>query len=156
MNLAFVCVGAGRGVRFGGDKLVEKLGRRTVLETALVALQRAEPTALTVVVVENSKVESWRDFLAPEFPQVRVVGGGDRRQDSVREGVLFAAQAGAEVVAVHDAVRPLVDPSDVRAVIAALGGASGAILTSRIFDTVKRVDGDDTVVDTIPRERLRF
>jgi 2-C-methyl-D-erythritol 4-phosphate cytidylyltransferase len=44
----------------------------------------------------------------------------------------------------------------VRAVIAALGGASGAILTSRIFDTVKRVDGDDTVVDTIPRERLRF
>jgi 2-C-methyl-D-erythritol 4-phosphate cytidylyltransferase len=156
MNLAFVCVGAGRGVRFGGDKLVEKLGRRTVLETAIVALQRAEPTALTVVVVENSKVESWRDFLSPEFPQVRVVGGGDRRQDSVRAGVLFAAQAGAEVVAVHDAVRPLVDEADVRAVIAALSGASGAILTSRIVDTVKRVDGDDTVVDTIPRERLRF
>ncbi len=156
MNLAFVCVGGGRGVRFGGDKLVEKLGRQTVLETALVALHRAEPTALTVVVVENSKVASWRDFLSPEFPHVRVVAGGDRRQDSVREGVLFAAQAGAEVVAVHDAVRPLVDEADVRAVIAALGGVSGAILTSRIVDTVKRVDGDEKVVDTIPRERLRM
>ena len=38
MNLAFVCVGAGRGVRFGGDKLAEMLGSRTVFATALGAL----------------------------------------------------------------------------------------------------------------------
>lgn len=155
MNLAFVCVGAGRGERFGGDKLAEKLGSRTVFETALDALVRAVPEALLVVVVGEAKLEFWRDQLSPEYPQARFVSGGDRRQDSVRAGVLFAAQAGAEVVAVHDAARPLVDPGDVEAVINAVGCVPGAILSARISDTVKRVDGNGMTIDTLSRDRLR-
>ncbi len=154
-KLAFVCVGAGRGVRFGGDKLREMLGSRTVFGTSLHALVRAVPEALLVVVVGDAMLDFWRDHLSPEFPQARFVSGGDRRQDSVRAGVLYAAQAGAEVVAVHDAARPLVDPADVEAVINAVGGVAGAILSSRVSDTVKRVDGNGIVVDTLPRERLR-
>ena len=73
----------------------------------------------------------------------------------MRAGVLYAAQAGADVVAVHDAARPLVDPEDVEAVINAVGGVAGAILSARISDTVKRVDGNGMVVDTLPREKLR-
>ena len=156
MNLAFVCVGAGRGVRFGGDKLAEMLGPRTVFATALGALARAVPEALMVVVVGDARLEFWSDHLSPEFPQARLVGGGDRRQDSVRAGVLYAAQAGAEVVAVHDAARPLVHPADVSAVIDAVGGVSGAMLSARVSDTVKRVDGNDMVVDTLARDRLRL
>jgi 2-C-methyl-D-erythritol 4-phosphate cytidylyltransferase len=142
-------------VRFGGDKLAEKLGPRTVFATALGALVRAVPEALMVVVVGDAMLEFWRDQLSLECPQARFVRGGDRRQDSVRAGVLYAAQAGAEVVAVHDAARPLVDPEDVEAVISAVSGAAGAILSARISDTIKRVDGKGLVVDTLPRERLR-
>jgi 2-C-methyl-D-erythritol 4-phosphate cytidylyltransferase len=156
MSLAFVCVGAGRGVRFGGDKLAEMLGSRTVFATALGGLSRAVPEAPMVVVVGDAMLEFWRDRLSPEFPQARFVVGGDRRQDSVRAGVVDAAQAGAEVVAVHDAARPLVNPSDVKAVIDGVGGVEGAILTGRVSDTVKRVDGNDMVVDTLYRDRLRF
>jgi 2-C-methyl-D-erythritol 4-phosphate cytidylyltransferase len=156
MSLAFVCVGAGRGVRFGGDKLAEMLGPRTVFATAIGALAKAVSEALLVVVVADSRLEFWRDRLSTEYPQARFVGGGDRRQDSVRAGVLYAAQAGAEVVAVHDAARPLVHPEDVQAVIGAVGGADGAILSSRVSDTVKRVDGNEMVVDTLSRDRLRF
>jgi len=154
-KLAIVCVGAGRGVRFGGDKLAEMLGLRTVFATALGALVRAVPEALMVVVVGDAMLEFWRDHLSPECPQARFVSGGDRRQDSVLAGVLYAAQAGAEVVAVHDAARPLVDPKDVEAVINAVGGVAGAILSARISDTVKRVDGNGMVVDTLSRDRLR-
>jgi 2-C-methyl-D-erythritol 4-phosphate cytidylyltransferase/2-C-methyl-D-erythritol 2,4-cyclodiphosphate synthase len=156
LDLAFVCVGAGRGVRFGGDKLAEKIGPRSVMATTLGALARAVPDALIVVVVGEAKLEYWRNRLSPEIPQARIIGGGDRRQDSVRAGVLHAAQAGAEVVAVHDAARPLVDPRDVEAVISALGGAAGAILTARVADTVKKIDGNDMVIDTLSRDRLRF
>jgi 2-C-methyl-D-erythritol 4-phosphate cytidylyltransferase len=155
MNLAFVCVGAGRAVRFGGDKLAELLGSRTVFATALGALARAVPEAPMVVVVGEAMIDFWRDRLSPEFQQARFVSGGDRRQDSVRAGVLFAAQAGAELVAVHDAARPLVNPADVETVISAVGGAAGAILSARVSDTVKRVDGNNMVVDTLPRDRLR-
>lgn len=156
MNLAFVCVGAGRGVRFGGDKLVEMLGPQTVFAAALRALVQAVPGSLVVVVVGESRLEFWRHLLSPLFPQARFVSGGNRRQDSVRAGVLYAAQAGAEVVAVHDAARPLVHPEDVQAVIGALGGVSAAVLTSRIVDTIKRIDGHSMVIDTVPRERFRL
>jgi 2-C-methyl-D-erythritol 4-phosphate cytidylyltransferase len=156
MNLAFVCVGAGRGVRFGGDKLVEMLGPQTVFAAALGALVQAVPGSLLVAVVGESRLEFWRHLLSPHFPQARFVSGGIRRQDSVRAGVLYAAQAGAEVVAVHDAARPLVHPHDVRAVIGGLGGLSAAVLTSRVVDTIKRIDGHATIIDTVPRERFRL
>lgn len=156
LNLAFVCVGAGRGVRFGANKLAEMLGPQTVFAAAIGALARAIPEALMIAVVEEGRLEFWRNVLSPDFPQARFIAGGDRRQDSVRAGVLYAAQAGAEVVAVHDAARPLVDPRDVGAVISALGDAAGAILTARVSDTVKKVDGNDMVVDTLSRDRLRF
>ena len=154
-KLAFVCVGAGRGVRFGGDKLAQNVRSKTVFAAAVDALVRSVPEALMVVVAGDTTLQFWRDHLSPQFPQARFVSGGDRRQDSVRAGVLFAAQAGADVVAIHDAARPLVDPEDVKAVIHAADGAAGAILVARISDTVKRVDGNGMVVDTIPRERLR-
>ena len=156
MNLAFVCVGAGRGVRFGGDKLAEMLGPRTVFANSLKALSEAMPEALMVGVVAETHLEFWRENLAPDFPQARFVAGGDRRQDSVRAGVLYAAQVGAEVVAIHDAARPLVDPADVEAVISAVGGAAGATLAARVSDTVKRTDSNEMIIDTLSRERLRF
>ena len=40
--------------------------------------------------------------------------------------------------------------------IAALGEAAGAILTARVSDTVKKIDGNDMAIDTVSRERLRF
>lgn len=155
-NLAFICVGAGRGVRFGKDKLAEMLGPRTVFAASLRALSKAVPDAMMVVVVSETHLEFWRENLAPDFPQARFVGGGNRRQDSVRAGVLYAAQAGVEMVAVHDAARPLVDPEDVRTVIGLAGGSTGAILTARVSDTVKRVDDKEMVTDTVPRERFRL
>jgi 2-C-methyl-D-erythritol 4-phosphate cytidylyltransferase len=156
MNLAFVCVGAGRGRRFGGDKLAEMIGPRTVFATALDGLARAVPEAPIIVVVAEDRLGFWRDELASEFPDASYVAGAERRQDSVRAGVLAAATEGAEVVAVHDAARPLVDPEDARAVIDALGGASGSVLVSRVNDTVKRIDAEEMVVETVARDRLRL
>jgi 2-C-methyl-D-erythritol 4-phosphate cytidylyltransferase len=156
LNLAFVCVGAGRGVRFGGNKLTQMLGPQTVFAAAIEALERAAPEALMIVVVEEARLDFWRNVLAPDFPHARFIVGGHRRQESVKAGVLYAAQAGAETVAIHDAARPLVDPRDVEAVINALGEAAGAILTARVADTVKKIDSDDMVIDTVSRKRLRF
>jgi len=156
VNLALICVGGGRGERFGGDKLAEALGSGTVLETALAALRRAFSDAPLVIVVPESRVDQWQDRLVPRITDAHFVAGGLRRQDSVRAGVEVAADAGADVVAVHDAARPLVDPQDVKGAVWALGAAAGAVLCSRVADTVKRVDGDGLVLDTVDRARLRL
>ena len=156
MKLATVCVGAGVGARFGGDKLAEDLGAGLVLEFSLEALRSALPEAPMVAVVAEDRRDFWRDRLIPDCPDLQLVAGGQRRQDSVRAGVELAARDGAEVVVVHDAARPLVDRSDILAVVDALGEAAGAILTARIPDTVKRVDFDHRVIDTLPRDDLRL
>lgn len=157
MNLALICVGAGRGQRFGGDKLAERLGDRTVFEVSLAALARAFPEAPLIAVVSAHRLDEWRDRLADSFPDTDIVAGGHRRQDSVRAGVKRAAERGADVVAIHDAARPLVDPQDVKGVVWALGtSAAGAVLVARLADTVKRVDSDGQVLDTVPRQDLRL
>ncbi len=155
-KLCFVCVGAGRGSRFGGDKLAQPLGDRTVFESALGALVAAIPAAALVVVVGPDRLQAWRNRLRPVFPEALLVGGGARRQDSVRAGVDAAIGLGAEVVAIHDAARPLVDPRDVVSVVDGLGEADGAILTARVSDTVKRVTSDSQVAETLDREDLRL
>ena len=156
VRLGLVCVAAGRGRRFGGDKLQQRLGCGSVLEVALRALVTACPDAALVVVVAPEDVTTWRDRLGPEFPGSLWLPGGARRQDSVRAGVEAAAELGCDVVCVHDAARPLVRAEDVRTVVAALADADGAILCQRVTDTVKRVDGAGMVFSTIPREELRL
>jgi 2-C-methyl-D-erythritol 4-phosphate cytidylyltransferase/2-C-methyl-D-erythritol 2,4-cyclodiphosphate synthase len=156
VKLATVCVGAGVGARFGGDKLAEDLGAGLVLESSLETLRGALPEAPMVVVVAKDRLGFWRDRLIPDSPELQLVAGGRRRQDSVRAGVELAARDGAEAVVVHDAARPLVDRSDILAVVDALGEAAGAILTAAIPDTVKRIDFDHRVIDTLPRDDLRL
>jgi 2-C-methyl-D-erythritol 4-phosphate cytidylyltransferase len=156
VNLALICVGGGRGERFGGDKLAEPLGDRTVLEVALAALARAFPAAPLFVVVPQRRLAEWQERVAPRLPNAQFVAGGERRQDSVRAGVERAAEAGADVVAVHDGARPLVDANDVKGVVWALGSAAGSVLVVPVADTVKRIDGTGLVLETVAREHIRL
>jgi len=156
LNLALICVGGGRGSRYGGDKLAERLGDRTVFEVSLAALERAFPSAITIAVVTAQRLDKWRRRFSKSSMTVELVEGGFRRQESVRAGVERAVELGADVVVVHDAARPLVDPRDVKGVVLALGAAAGSVLVARVADTVKRVDSDGLVLGTIPRQDLRL
>jgi 2-C-methyl-D-erythritol 4-phosphate cytidylyltransferase len=74
---------------------------------------------------------------------VGVVDGGATRAQSVAN----ALQAvGTELVAIHDAARPLVTPELIEGVVATLladEGAAGAIAATPVTDTIKRVVHDD-------------
>jgi len=82
---------------------------------------------------------------------VRCVPGGRRRRDSVAAGL--GAVGDAEIVAVHDAARPLVSPQLIEAVIAAARQHGAATAAIPCVDTIKRVEGG-MVVETLPREAL--
>lgn len=73
-----------------------------------------------------------------------VVEGGATRAQSV-SNALQAVET--ELVAIHDAARPLVTPELIDAVVATLAadpGAAGAIAATPITDTIKQVADDDT------------
>jgi len=154
-KLAVVVVAAGESRRFGSDKLAATIGDRTVLERSVEAMRNALADAPLVVAVASARVEFWRHVLEPKVDGLEVIVGGERRQDSVRIGVERAAADGAEIVVIHDGARPLVHPDDVRRVVAGLGDGSAAILCAEVVDTVKRIDDEGIVVDTIDRSMLR-
>ncbi len=80
--------------------------------------------------------------------------GGERRQDSVRNGL--AALLGEEaVVLVHDVARPLLTEEVIaRVIVSALKYGSG-VAAVRVKDTIKRVNPGETVAETPDRETLR-
>ena len=80
--------------------------------------------------------------------------GGDRRQDSVRNG-LGLLPADCDGVLVHDSARPFASPRLIADLIDALNrGARGAIPAIPVTDTVKRVAGG-VVAETPDRAELR-
>ena len=156
MEIGVVCVGAGRGERFGGDKLAVELPGGTVLETSLAALMAALPASPLAVVLPAERLAWWEPRLLRRFPGAKLVAGGPRRQDSVQLGVRAIMDTGVTFVLVHDAARPLIHPDDILRVAGALKRAPGVILCSRIPDTVKRVDAEGWVVKTLDRTELRL
>lgn len=89
----------------------------------------------------------------PEPPADLVVGGAETRPGSVRRG-LAAVPADADVIAVHDAARPLATAELFSSAVHAVrSGADGAVCAVPISDTVKRVE-EGTVTETLDRSGL--
>jgi 2-C-methyl-D-erythritol 4-phosphate cytidylyltransferase len=150
-----VIVGAGRGTRFGtADKVLTPLCGRPLLTYSLDAAENAQRVSAIVVVAGEHLLDAVAALIASgRWPKVvATVTGGDRRQDSVANG-LAAVPAGTSLVAVHDAARPLVTASLFDACIAAAQRCGAAIAAVPISDTLKRVDGD-RIVETVSREGL--
>ncbi|NLH81297.1 MAG: 2-C-methyl-D-erythritol 2,4-cyclodiphosphate synthase, partial [Phyllobacteriaceae bacterium] len=55
---------------------------------------------------------------------------------------------------IHDAARPFVSAEVIARTLAGLDAAEGTLAAVEIVDTLKRVDGDGRIVETVPRERV--
>lgn len=151
-SVAAVVVAAGSSVRFGADKLQVRLGGATVVQHAVRSIHTALPQARGVLVGRADRLEACAS-LAAEVGW-HAVGGGGRRQDSVRRGFDALAPGDDEVVVIHDGARPFVPPADVQAVVDAAAVFGAALLVAPVADTVKRLDEGGRVVGTVAREDL--
>ncbi|HNX50815.1 MAG TPA: 2-C-methyl-D-erythritol 2,4-cyclodiphosphate synthase [Thermoanaerobaculaceae bacterium] len=151
-DIALVIVAAGCARRFGADKLQEPLAGATVLEWAVKSVRAPFPSASAILVVHPARVDEMASAWA--LRGVKVVAGGARRQDSVRNGVQAADVGSNGVVLIHDGARPFVPADDVRAVEEAARRSGAALLVAPIPDTVKRIDADGLVAETVPRSGL--
>jgi 2-C-methyl-D-erythritol 4-phosphate cytidylyltransferase len=141
-----VVVAGGSGQRFGQLKQFALLAERPVVEWAVAACR---PSAAGVVLVVPRGTDA-----APAHGADVVVEGGLTRAQSVRLG-LAAVPDEAEVIIVHDAARPLASDALFRAVIDAVAAGAGcAIPGVPVSDTIKVVDGTQTVTATLDRASL--
>lgn len=154
MRVAAIIVAGGRGERLGGDvpkQLIHVAGRQ-VLEHSVEAFAACALVDEIVVVLPS---DYWRDppsYLAGRVPPIIVAEGGARRQDSVANGVK-ALREPADIVVLHDAVRPFVTPALIERTVGAAAETGAAIAAIAAHDTVK-LGKDGFVQRTMPRESV--
>jgi 2-C-methyl-D-erythritol 4-phosphate cytidylyltransferase len=149
MSVVVIVPAAGAGTRFGGQipkqflplagkPLIQHVIERFLLDD-IVERVIVPVTAQLLSGVKNSE-------------RVTFMAGGDTRMQSVVRGL---AEAGdAELIAVHDAVRPLFSAAMFHAVIEAAQAAGAALPVVPITDTIHVMSDDATVASTLDRTML--
>src|SRR6201981_882108 len=161
-RIAAILPAAGMGTRMGAEtpkQFLELNGTPIVI----LSLRRVALCPLVtdlVVATRADEIPRLEERIAKEkFKQpVRVVKGGDSRQDSVA-AALREVPNETEIVLVHDAVRPFVTVEQIARVIEEARRCEAAILGIPAMDTVKEVKRASLPEDvalitaTVPRER---
>jgi 2-C-methyl-D-erythritol 4-phosphate cytidylyltransferase len=154
MTLALiVAAGSGERLRAARPKALVELGGRPMLQWSLDAL--ASVAGIERIVLALPAGVALPPAMRMPAIEVRSVEGGAARSDSVARALAAAGEG--DPVLVHDAARPLLTPQLARAVIDALERdpqAAAAIAAVPVTDTVKRVDGDGVVRETLDRREL--
>jgi 2-C-methyl-D-erythritol 4-phosphate cytidylyltransferase len=154
---------AGLGTRMGAEtpKQFLELDGVPILMLSLRRIASCELVGEIIVATRGEGIAKLEDRIRGEkFPQaVRVIRGGDSRQESVARA-LESVGDDTELVLVHDAVRPFVTREQITRVIEEARRCKAAILGIPAMDTVKEVKRASLPEDvalitaTIPRERV--
>lgn len=124
------------------------------VEGAFVAVRATEIERVQALLAEFS--------LGPaQTAKVHVVEGGENRQQSVSNALKeLTARGGCteeDVVLVHDAARPLIEPATIERTIDAVLEHGAAIVGLPAVDTIKQVERTAhgaIITATVPRERI--
>ncbi len=145
-----IIVAAGSGSRFGGYKQLLKIGGRNIVEIVLDRFSKCGASELVLVTKKElfPHFEYLRDLF--DIP-IKIVEGGQRRGDSVFNGVKAAAY---DNVLIHDAARPFLSCTLIQRVLGALKKYNAVIPVVPVRDTVVKVK-DEMAVSRVDREDLR-
>lgn len=163
MRVSVILPAAGLGTRMGRRRSADLATSRKqfmLLDGSPILLHTIRkflrcPSVTEIVVALRKEDMAWvQQMLDREPPSkpVRLVEGGASRQESV-ENALSHLSPETDLVAVHDAVRPFIDPAIIERVIEEAAQTGAAIVGIVPVDTVKQVR-QNKVRATIPRDRL--
>ncbi len=154
MFVSVIIAAAGSSTRMGSDvsKQLIKISGKTVLEysiEAFSAVDEVNEIIISTKLEEKELVES----LTKKYKKVKkVTVGGKIRQESVKNAIGFLSPE-SDIVAIHDAARPLISKEDIKGIIEATVEHGAVCPVSRVADTVKEVE-DGIIKRTLDRDRL--
>ena len=131
MKVGAVIVAAGMGKRFGGSvkKQYYNIHKKPVMVWTLHAFDRQQKIDELILVINSDDREHVSDEIICKYPfskPVKIVNGGDKRQDSVYNGVKAASDY-IDIILVQDGVRPFVSSELIDTVIEAAYDEGAAI-----------------------------
>jgi 2-C-methyl-D-erythritol 4-phosphate cytidylyltransferase len=162
MNLAIITA-AGKGTRLKSNinKQFISLYGKPMLAHTLNIFQKCESIDEIYVVIPSDFYDYCNDNIIKKYnfdKVTKIVIGGSQRQESV-ENALKLVTPGCSTISIHDGVRPLIMHNEVSQIISKLleenkkdSKVRGVIMAAPAYETIKKVNADDIIEHTIPRE----
>lgn len=154
---AVIIPAAGAGKRFGGDvrKPFAQLDGRPIFIRSIELFVSRPDVVQVILAVAPDDYDVVKEKYAANimFMGIKLVRGGNERFESVKLA-LAEVDPAADLVAVHDAVRPCVLDTWIDAAFAKAAETGAAILAAPLSGTIKRSGPDNVVRETVPRSGL--
>lgn len=163
LSVAAVVLGAGSGRRLSGtNKALLALAGEPMIAHSLRALRGVLSISQIIVVMnphDQERLQAEWHVNPQDLGADVVVPGGRERWLSSQAGCQAStpprqAADADSLLLVHDAARPMVQASDIQAVIAAAQETGAALLAEPVADTLKSSGQDSHVLDTVSRDCL--
>jgi 2-C-methyl-D-erythritol 4-phosphate cytidylyltransferase/2-C-methyl-D-erythritol 2,4-cyclodiphosphate synthase len=165
-QVAVVIVAAGRGTRAGGDlgktssatlpKQFRRIGGETMLRRTLTTFIAHDEIAFVQPVIHADDLDLYQSSAEGLERLLMHAHGCATRQASVRAGLEALSSQKPDIVLIHDAARPIASAALVSRAIAAAARDGAAIPALPVTDTVKTVDANGHVGQTVDRTTLRL
>ncbi len=152
-----IITAAGKGTRLPGAvaKQFRPIGSKPLLAWTIDKFEQCPSIDAIHLVVSGEDLNYTHEAVVDRFKYKkveRIVAGGKTRFDSILCGLRSVPET-ANLVYIHDGVRPLVSIAEIEAVGKEAEAYDAAILAVRQTETLKRIE-DGFVIATLDREKI--
>lgn len=150
-----LAAGAGRRMAYKENKIFILLGNYSIIQRTLQQVARIKGLGEIILVVADGEEKYMANHIESLDISVptRIVTGGSERQDSVGCGLKVVSNE-SSIIIVHDGARPLATTDMFESVVAAARKYGAATVGVPATDTIKRIDNNHEVVETLIRSEL--
>lgn len=150
MKFSTIITAGGTSSRFGNtNKLLEKINGKEIIQYTVEAFVKAGIDE--IVICANESIIEILAEMFKNFQSVKIVQGGNSRQESVYNGLLAL---NCDYVLIHDGARPMITPEIIHAAMSAVEKYNAVSVMTKTIDTIKEVDEDGKIIRTIDRTKL--
>ena len=153
MNFAAVIVAGGAGKRFGSKepKQFLLLNKKKMFIWSILAFKKVKECKQIILVVPEYKISEMEKY--KKLYKIDIVCGGKERYNSVQNGLKIVKE-NIDIVAVHDATRPLITDKIIKEVFNATVKCGGAIAACTARDTIKFSNNGKNITKSIDRNNI--
>ena len=144
-KISVIVTAGGTSRRFGSNKLLEKIGKKSVIQTTVDKfLKHCDE----IIIPASDEIRT----VISKNPKVKFVQAGKTRQESVYNAL--KACSGTDWVLIHDGARPFVDEGIIKNTIKEVQVKNAIIVAVGAIDTVKICDENGKILSTPKRETV--
>ena len=154
MKFAVVVTAGGSSARYGKNKLLEKIDNKEVILHSIEAFLPFNPTQIVVSASKEFEPVLKELLNNNNLSFVQIVIGGATRQASVYNALKACDEP--DIVAIHDAARPLIKKEDIEKCLNKAIETKAAIVGVKAVDTIKQADNNNKITSTPDRNHLWY